>query len=309
MIMELNWQSSKPFVSVIIPTYNRGHLIAETIRSVLDQTYQNFEIIIVDDGSTDDTQRIIEGFTEARIRYILCEHTGKQGFLRNTGIKFSSGDYIAFTDSDDLWRADKLEFQLALLWQHSSANFVISNGELFGSDIESPPECEDLFVGSLLWPILEERRFVFYTPTWIFKKSLVDKVGYIDESFTGGTEFEYFLRICTAGPGIFTNQRLARIRKHTQNTTGNYSISVNRYENIIRMTNLLYESAHLSRRQHRHLINKYHYKLGLSYLVNHQLHKALACFLRCTVLMPWEWRNWMRLLQALMLYVVHRLSS
>ena len=99
-------------VSVIITTYNRAELIGEAIQSVLSQTNHDFELIIVDDGSTDNTRDVVEAFEDPRIRYIYTENWGGPARPRNIGIDLANGEHIAFLDSDDYWRKDKLEKQL-----------------------------------------------------------------------------------------------------------------------------------------------------------------------------------------------------
>ena len=101
-----------PKVSVIIPTYNRAHLVGRAIRSVLNQTYQDFEIIVVDDGSTDNTEEVVKSFNDPRIRYIRHEKNRGGSAACNTGIRAARGEYIAFQDSDDEWLPEKLEKQM-----------------------------------------------------------------------------------------------------------------------------------------------------------------------------------------------------
>ncbi|MBA7607243.1 hypothetical protein ES703_14401 [subsurface metagenome] len=102
-----------PTVTVIIPTYNRAHLIGRSIRSVLDQTYQDFELIVVDDGSSDNTEEIVRNFDDRRIRYIRREeNSGSPVVPTNEGIKAARGKYIAVQDSDDQWLQEKLEKQI-----------------------------------------------------------------------------------------------------------------------------------------------------------------------------------------------------
>lgn len=114
-------QSIKPpTVSVIIPTYNRANLIGKPIRSILSQSYQNFEIIVVDDCSTDDTEQAISSFNDPRIRYLRHQNNSGAAVARNTGIDNSTGDYIAFLDSDDEWLPEKLAKQLNLFQQCGS---------------------------------------------------------------------------------------------------------------------------------------------------------------------------------------------
>ncbi len=104
--------NQKPKVSVVIPTYNRARLISRAIQSVLNQSYQNLEIIIVDDGSMDNTEDTVRSFKDVRIVYIRHEINKGASAARNTGIKASRGEYIAFQDSDDEWFPDKLDHQM-----------------------------------------------------------------------------------------------------------------------------------------------------------------------------------------------------
>ena len=104
---------NNPLVSVIMPAYNAQKYIAESIESVIGQTYLNWELLIVDDGSTDDTASIIKQYqlNDSRIQYFYQE-SGRQGKAKNTAIKNSKGDYIAFLDSDDLWLKEKLKISV-----------------------------------------------------------------------------------------------------------------------------------------------------------------------------------------------------
>ena len=115
---------NKPLVSVIIPTYNRGRLILDSVNSVLNQTYKNIELIVVDDCSTDDTKEVIESIKDSRIKYIKLEKNSGACIARNRGIEKSTGEFIAFNDSDDLWITTKLEKQHFFL-QKNNADIVI----------------------------------------------------------------------------------------------------------------------------------------------------------------------------------------
>jgi len=115
-LREYEWgKQQKEKVSIIIPTYNRAHLIERSIRSILNQTYEDFELLIVDDGSTDNTKEVVEGIVDARIRYISCATNGGAAKARNVGIAEAKYDYIAFQDSDDEWHPDKLEKQMKVM--------------------------------------------------------------------------------------------------------------------------------------------------------------------------------------------------
>lgn len=101
-------------ISVVIPTYNRSSLIKRAAQSVLAQTYKDIELIIVDDGSTDDTAEVVASLNDFRVRYVYQKNSGAC-VARNNGVDHASGEYIAFHDSDDIWHADKLEKQIAVL--------------------------------------------------------------------------------------------------------------------------------------------------------------------------------------------------
>lgn len=119
-------KSHNPLVSVIIPTYNRAHLVNRAVHSVLSQTWQDFEIIVVDDDSTDNTEEVIKGFNDPRIRYIRHEQNHGASTARNTGIRAAHGEYTAFLDSDDEWLPLHLERKLQLI-QEAKADGVIGS--------------------------------------------------------------------------------------------------------------------------------------------------------------------------------------
>lgn len=116
-------ETIKDLVSVIIPTYNRAGLIARSAKSVLNQTYKNLELIIVDDGSTDDTEDIVQTLNDERVIYIKQTNQGACA-ARNNGIDHAKGEFIAFQDSDDVWHVDKLEKQIKCL-KETGADLVV----------------------------------------------------------------------------------------------------------------------------------------------------------------------------------------
>lgn len=105
----------KGLVSIIMPTYNCGKFIAETIKTVLEQTYTNWELVIVDDCSKDDTEQVVKSFNDSRIRYYKLEQNSGAAVARTTAMQKAEGEYMAFLDSDDLWKKDKLEKQLKFM--------------------------------------------------------------------------------------------------------------------------------------------------------------------------------------------------
>lgn len=116
-----------PLVSVVLTTYNRADLISETIESILSQTFRNFELIVVDDGSTDNTEEVVRSYNDERVHYIKTDNWGGPAKPRNIGIKKAKGEYIAFCDDDDLWLPNKLEVQL----KHFDSDTIIGVGSPF----------------------------------------------------------------------------------------------------------------------------------------------------------------------------------
>ena len=114
-------------VSVILPTYNRAEILKKSIDSVLMQSYPEFELLIVDDGSTDNTKELVASYEDSRIRYLYTEINRGAAAARNFGIENASGnaDFIAFEDSDDLWHKDKLKKQIKEMEQHLPRMFII----------------------------------------------------------------------------------------------------------------------------------------------------------------------------------------
>ncbi|MBA7515277.1 Undecaprenyl-phosphate 4-deoxy-4-formamido-L-arabinose transferase [subsurface metagenome] len=193
-------RDEKPKVSVIIPTYNRAHLIGRAVQSVLNQTYQDFEIIVVDDGSMDDTEEVINEFQEQdkRIRYIRYEKNKGAAAARNTGIKASRGEYIAFQDSDDEWFPEKLNESMRIITGHKDIDFIFSYGKI----IKNKKIIGD--VGKAHWVNNTSKKEVViklfmgnFIPTQgvLVKKEKIIKVGGFDESFPSASDHELWLRL------------------------------------------------------------------------------------------------------------------
>jgi len=139
-------QSGKHLVSVVIPTFNSGKFITDTLKSVLNQTYANFEIIVIDDGSTDNTVSILKNLTnnDKRINYYKIKHSGRPAIPRNFGIEKSKGEFIAFLDADDLWDKNKLATQISEFEKHPDYVFLYSMSVSFGNVTLFSPNYEVL---------------------------------------------------------------------------------------------------------------------------------------------------------------------
>lgn len=284
-------------VSIIIPTYNRRALIGETIQSVIQQSFQDWEIIVVDDGSEDDTAQVVSAFGDDRISYVKIKHCGIFGKVRNRGLEQAKSEYIAFLDSDDLWLDNKLSAQLGLLSQNPEASFVFSNVSFFGSNFhQSPPNFENLYVGNVLVPVLGEKRFVFYPSTLLFRRDVLLKTGMMNETLAYTTDMDFFFRICQHHQGIFTNERLVQIRKHSENTTR--AVSAEILDENIFLVDKLYRDHALTKSFRNSLVSHYYYKMGLAQMKEEKPKKSMHAFYSYIKMKPYHWKGWVRLFQA-----------
>jgi len=190
-----------PLISIIVPVYNTEKYIDETIRSVVDQTYQHWELVLVDDGSTDQSNRIIEKWIQEdrRIRYSFKENGG-QASARNVGIQICKGEYIAFLDADDLYMPERLQSQIEDIKNHD-ADFYYGGGYFFevkdGKKIRTPYDWKyGAFTGGEFFRILYHSCAVNINNVLI-KKDLLLKIGTFDESevLRGTEDFDLWLRI------------------------------------------------------------------------------------------------------------------
>jgi len=189
-------KSGDPIVSVIIPIYNRAHVLARAIQSVLDQTYQDFEIIVVDDGSTDNTEEIVKSFNDPRIRYIRHEENKGAAAARNTGIKAAKGEFIAFQDSDDKWLPEKLEKQMKVFENAPAKVGVVYTGFWRienNKKIYIPFSWLTQKEGNIHKELLKEN--FIGTPAALVRKECFEKAGMFDEKLPRLQDWELVIRL------------------------------------------------------------------------------------------------------------------
>lgn len=196
-----------PLVSVVVPAYNSGAFISETIRSVLAQSLADLELIVVDDGSTDDTPTLVAQIGDPRLRLIRVPHSGLPPATRNRGLRESRGRFVALLDADDLWLPRKLEAQVRCLEISSSAGCVHTavHHLVNGTVEEAPPLRHDARVieGSEAIPRLLTRNFIYNSSTMV-RREIFDQVGYLLEEpgFLMVDDFDLWLRMAEVGWGF-----------------------------------------------------------------------------------------------------------
>lgn len=214
-------------VSVIMPAFNSERYIAESIESVLAQTYENWELIIVDDGSTDDTGLIAKHYAgdDKRIKYIRQDNQ-KQGKARNIGISFSGGDLIAFLDSDDLWIPEKLETQISYLI-NNDVDLVFSNGYVFMYDRNNTNKfyttLTGIFQGDEAIALLLEQNFVPIPSVLTTKQAIID-VGKFNENteIQNVEDYHLWLKMLLQGFSFYgMPEKLFFYRQHESQITTN----------------------------------------------------------------------------------------
>jgi len=198
-------------VSIIIPAYNAADYLKEAVDSVLAQTYKNIEIIVVDDGSTDDTRSALESYVASgKIKYIYQKNKGLAG-ARNTGIKNASGKYVAFLDADDLFLPDKVAEQARALEENPGYGVCYSDLLHFSEDGKVYHHRYNYPSGDIFEQLLHRQ---FVNPlTVVARRELFTKYGFFDESLRRSEDWDLWLRLARAGVKFyFLDERLARYR-------------------------------------------------------------------------------------------------
>ncbi|MFN8528535.1 MAG: glycosyltransferase family 2 protein [Anaerolineae bacterium] len=212
-----------PKVTVIISAYQKASYLPQTIQSVLDQTFRDFELLIVDDGSTDNTRQVVEEIAarDSRVHYLYQENQGPSG-ARNTGVKHAAAEIIALLDGDDAWEPDKLAYQVQMMDQFPTIDLMFTNSKWVNTAeeeiqeestyfhayvmrefaMESPPSASDLFrlnqqpndLAATLF-----RKNVINLSTVILRRRVFDRVGNFEPSLRGPEDLDYWVRVALAG--------------------------------------------------------------------------------------------------------------
>jgi glycosyltransferase involved in cell wall biosynthesis len=204
--------SSKPLVSAIIPVFNGEKFLAETIQSVLDQTYPNIECIVVNDGSTDRTADIVKSFGK-RVRYIERPNGGVSS-ARNVGIEHALGEYVAFLDADDLWKPEKTVKQLEVFDRDSTLGLVYSGVDFVNEKKESIGGIKQKFGDDTLKRTLLLETPAFLTMTGMVPKKALDQVGVFDERLSTSADADLVCRIALKYNVAGIDESLAFYRQH-----------------------------------------------------------------------------------------------
>ena len=208
-------------VSIIMPSYNTAQYIAETIQSVINQTYQNWELIIVDDCSTDDTDIVVGRIKDPRIRYIKNEKNSGAAVSRNRALRAANGRWVAFLDSDDLWKPEKLERQIRFMlkkkcyFSYTNYEEIDSDGNRMNVIVTGPKVITKTGMFNYCWPgcltVMYDRK----------------KIGLIQiEDIKKNNDYAMWLKICRKADCYLLDANLAQYRRGRTGSVSSHGIKI-----------------------------------------------------------------------------------
>jgi len=279
-------QNKHPLVSVVVPAYNRAHLIGRAIKSILAQTYQNFEIIVVDDCSKEDIGAALAGFQDSRIRYIRHEVNKGGGGARNTGIEASQADYVAFLDDDDEWLPTKLEKQMEIFQNGNDRLGVVtcSRSKYQGDKkiLENWPECK----GDVYNYLVNTWRS-FGTSTAVIKRVYLDQASFFDANLRSCQELDLFIRLARFCEFDFVNEILIYNHIYPDRIGGNIQNVTQGKRSVL---------AKIEGDMNKEALSKHRLELGLYYSYAREIGSARKEFIKAIQACPYLWKSYAHLL-------------
>jgi glycosyltransferase involved in cell wall biosynthesis len=273
-----------PAVSVIVPTYNSAHFLTEALDSILDQTWDDFEIIVIDDGSTDETGDVVGSYGD-QVRYFYKPNGGPSS-ARNMGIERARGGYVAFLDSDDLWDPDKLRIQIDFMQKHPDLGLVCTDSVRMGSRERRQRKLRGDHIGNL-FSTLYSNSFV-RTSTVLMTRGCFGEIGCFDEQYRSAEDYDVWLRVARKYPIAYLDQPLATYRKHEHNVSRD---KLTLRQNAARVLEAHYDPNEISSRAYRTRMSDLHLYFGRAYLRVGDLGMARKSFYRSLTLTPFRFRS------------------
>lgn len=291
---------SKIDVDIIIPTFNCANYIKNAINSVLNQSFANIKVTIIDDGSVDETKKIVTSYSDL-VTYIYQDNKGPAS-ARNRGIKTSKSKYIAFLDSDDYFLANNLQRKISLLeknpdipWVYSDWQYVDDQGNYLEKGSERFNFSTKKLSGEIFEELLYKRNFIA-TDSVVMRRSLLDDVGLFDEIIPSQEEYDLWLRISAKYPVLYINDVLLTVTIHPQSLSKDFgkwacgnAFIVNKIENIIP------EKFHLKKKDLARLHADKQTFLARAYLEKGLFREAFYCYINSIKKFPFQKRVYLSL--------------
>jgi glycosyltransferase involved in cell wall biosynthesis len=277
--------NTMPKVSVIIPTYNRAEFLRNSVSSVLEQTFKDFELIISDDASSDKTKEYVEGLSDPRVRYICNETNQGVAAARNNAFTISKGRYIAFLDDDDQWLPGKLEKQLRIIEKSPGSVRGVYTG-VFTIDLDSNKRTSvsvPKYRGNILNEILPENFLI--TSSILLDKVCIEKVGLFDTKFKSTSDFDMWLRIAEEFEFDYVPEPLVRRFIHKIRITANYEAVISGLELLMSKHNKLFST-------NKKAYSEYKLRLGIFYCYNGNTRQGRRVFMQAIKLYPFNIKHY-----------------
>lgn len=208
-------------ISVIMPVYNNETYVSKAIESVLNQTIKDLELIIINDGSTDNTESVIKNYNDDRIKYYYQKNSGP-GAARNYGMSLSKGEFIAFIDSDDMYKPNKLEEQLYFLSNNSQYSLVYCEAEVIDSDgnyVADVKSDSNYTIKEDMHAFMLFRQVIPVLPAIMIRRESYDAGFKYDESLFRGDDYDFVLKLSEKFNFYYLPLNLYKYRRHTKNIT------------------------------------------------------------------------------------------
>ncbi|WP_299487738.1 glycosyltransferase [Acaryochloris sp. IP29b_bin.137] len=220
-------------VSVIIPAYNAMPYLPQTVESVLQQTFNNFEVLIIDDASTDETVEWASQLEDRRVS--LIQHDQNQGLAttRNMGINRAKGDYIAFLDADDVWEPTKLSKQIQVLNRDTHIGLIYTSAAIINEEGQTTGRMFKAFKEGNVWELLIQGNFVDCPSSVMVRRECFDQVGLFDINFRCVEDWEMWIRIAKRYRFAAIHEPLVKFRMVSNSLSKNYHLMETSFHQVI----------------------------------------------------------------------------
>jgi len=295
--IKMNSMVKKPAVSVIIPTYNRADLVPLAIQSVLDQTCQDFEIIVVDDASKDNTEEIVKNFKDDRIHYIRNSNNRGAAFSRNHGVEHAKGEYISFLDSDDYYLPNKLAIQKNVFKDHPDIGLVYSNIFLVKEGEENLKKIQyslKNFKSGYLFEKIVSRAIPCRLPTWLIRKENYLLVGGFDDNLPMLQDRDFIVRFSFHYKLFGIPEPVAVVVYHkgpriSNNDPEKRKIAINI---VLKKISKLVEIGNYSTSIIKKLTSEYYIYLAKAYMKEGDMVEGRSYLFKAVVSYPFSLKDW-----------------
>jgi glycosyltransferase involved in cell wall biosynthesis len=210
-------------ISVVVPAYNAEKTILETIQSIQKQTFSNFELIVINDGSTDKTVELLNTIVDPRLKIFSYENGGLP-VARNRGIAHANGEFITFIDADDLWTPDKLELQIAALQQHQEAGVVYSWTAFINDKGQLIYAQEPSFFDGDVYPQLLVNNFISSGSNILVRRQFIESAGEFDPLLKSAEDWDYNIRLAALCPFAVVPKYQILYRKSQNSMTAKINV-------------------------------------------------------------------------------------